>query len=45
MADGIGRAISLKYGIYEGQWADGVPSGWGSMIEPKLNHYEGNLKT
>lgn len=43
MADGIGRTLSKKYGIYEGQFVNGVPAGWGSIIDPQLNHYEGYL--
>lgn len=34
-----------KYGVYEGQFADGLPSGWGSIMSPDLNHYEGKVKT
>ena len=40
-ANGIGRTISKTYGIYEGQFVDGQPKGWGSVIDPALNHYEG----
>ena len=37
--------MSAKYGIYEGQFDNGYPLGWGSVIDTKLNHYEGYLKT
>ena len=45
VADGIGRTICPVHGIYEGQFVDGQPKGWGSVIDNKLNHYEGFVKT
>lgn len=44
VANGIGRTISATYGVYEGQFVDGVPLGFGNIIDTKLNHYEGFLK-
>ena len=38
---GIGRSASAQYGIYEGMWNKGVPSGYGSMVDQHTDHYEG----
>jgi len=32
-ADGVGRTVSPKYGIYEGQIEFGVAKGWGNVID------------
>ena len=42
-ADGVGRTVSPLVGIYEGQFVNGLAKGWGSVIDKKLNHYEGYL--
>jgi len=45
VADGIGRVICTSGVVYEGQFVNGVPLGWGNVIDYKLNHYEGFVKT
>ena len=45
VADGIGRTISPDFGIFEGQIVNGVPLGWGNVIDNRLHHYEGWLKS
>lgn len=45
VADGIGRTVATDHGVFEGQFVNGVPLGWGSVIDNKLNHFEGFVKT
>ena len=42
-AEGIGRLVG-RFGIYEGQFKNGVADGWGGFIDKNANHYEGMLK-
>ena len=42
-ADGVGRTISTKYGLYEGQFVSGKPLGYGDVMDNNLHHYEGEV--
>lgn len=41
-ANGVGRAVG-GFGIYEGQYRDGVPNGFGRMIFRNGNFYVGEF--
>ena len=41
-AEGIGR-LQGSFGIFEGQFKNGVAEGWGGYIDKSGNHYEGML--
>lgn len=42
-ANGVGRTLSDKFGLYEGQFVSGKPLGYGDVIDNNLHHYEGEV--